>query len=174
MRLMTATAALAAVGALTCGCGTDSSTSSDIPTVSRDALQNDIATRLRSVGDQPRTVTCESDLLGEVGRTARCEVVVSDVNSLQPIVTVTGIVGQSIEYELTPALSRHQLEGAVERLVAERLADRVDAVACESGLMGQVGSKTLCDIDSDGTQASRIVAVTAVSGLTIDFNLQTS
>ena len=45
-----------------------------------------------------------------MGKTARCEVVVSATNSFEPIVTVTGSTAPAIDYEMTPALSQEQLE----------------------------------------------------------------
>ena len=45
-------------------------------------------------------MTCKEDLIGEVG------------------VTVTGVDGATIDYEMTPAVSREQLEATVARLVS--------------------------------------------------------
>ena len=62
--------------------------------VSKDALQTDIANRLAKGGEQPQSVTCKEDLIGEVGKTARCDVVISPTNSFEPIITVTGVDGR--------------------------------------------------------------------------------
>ena len=45
------------------------------PVVAKADLEKDIADRLTEAGETPQSVTCEEDLVGEVGKTARCEVV---------------------------------------------------------------------------------------------------
>ena len=167
---MNATVVLAtmAVAALT-GCGTDAG--GDAPTVSRQALQSDIANRLGEAGDPPRSVTCQEDLVGQVGRTARCDVVMSDAKGFQPIVTVTRVDGATVDYAMTPALSQGQLEKAVAGLIAQNSGDCVDSVACESGLEGRIDAVAHCDVDAGGKKAHRTVRVTEVSGLTMNFNL---
>jgi len=168
---MKATVVLATVAvAALAGCGADGGVEG-APTVSRETLQSDIADRIAKVGDSPRSVTCQEDLVGEVGRTARCDVVMTDANSFQSIVAVTRVDGSTVDYEMTPALSQEQLEKDVARLVAQNSGDRVDSVACESGLEGRVDAIAHCDVDAGGAKARRTVRVTEVSGLTMDFNL---
>jgi hypothetical protein len=62
------------------------------------------------VGDPPQSVTCQEDLMGQVGRTARCDVMMSDANGFQPVVTVSRVDGSTVDYEMTPAISQEQLE----------------------------------------------------------------
>jgi hypothetical protein len=152
------------------GCGVDVGGDA-APTVGRVALQNDIAQRLAEAGQPPQSVTCQEDLVGEVGRTAHCDVVMSDVNSFAPVATVTSVDGDRVDYELTPALSQPQLEQAVTRLVLETSPGPVDSVACESGLTGTVGAVVYCDVNAAGVRARRAVKVTEVSGLTLNFIL---
>jgi len=102
----------------------------------------------------------------------RCDVVVDEANSFQPIVTVTGTDAGAIQYDLTPALSQEQLERAVARLVAEKSSERIDSVACEGGLTGEVGASAGCDVVAGKTQTRRVVEVTEVSGLTMTFTLR--
>lgn len=149
------------------GCG-----GGEVPQVGRAALQDDIAARLADAGEPARSVTCREDLVGEVGRDTRCDVVLSDTNSFQPVVTVSSVDRGSVDYELTPALSQAQLETAVKRLAADA-GERVTTVACESGLDGVVSAQAFCDVDADGARARRIVQVTDVAGLTMNFNLLT-
>ena len=133
MRTVTAVlGALAIVCAVLSGC-TFSAGVNSTPTVAKDALQKDIADRLTKAGEQPESVTCSEDLAGEVGKTTRCEVVMSPTNSFEPVVTVTGVDGSTINYEMTPALSKDQLENAVSRLVADAEGAQVDSASCESG-----------------------------------------
>lgn len=160
----------ATVMATATACGSHAGVN-EAPSVGRVALQNDIAERLTASGDVPRSVTCQEDLVGEVGRIAHCDVVMSDVDSFQPVVTVTEVDGDRVDYELTPALSQAQLERVVSRLVIEASGEPVQLVACESGLEGTVGAVAHCDVDAGGVQARRAVEVTGVSGLTMDFNL---
>ncbi|MET0452441.1 MAG: DUF4333 domain-containing protein [Mycobacterium sp.] len=168
------TSLLPVLCALAVGCSTEPSPSAATPTVARDALQTDIAKRLSAAGDQPRSVLCNGDLIGEVGSRARCDVVVDDTNSFQPIVTVTRIVGDAIEYDLTPALSQRQLEAAVARLDAETSSVQPDSVTCDSGLVGEVGTVAYCDVVSAGVSVRRAVEVTDVSGLIMNFTLKTN
>lgn len=141
------------------------------PAVSRQALQDDISDQLAEVGDPPQSVTCQEDLIGQVGRTTRCDVVMTEANSFQPVVTVSRVDGSTVDYEMTPAISQEQLEKDVARLIAQNSGDHVDAVACESGLEGRVDAIAQCDVDAGGTKGRRTVRVTEVSGLTMDFNL---
>ena len=168
MRVTVVVAALAVVAALT-GCSTDAGIDARI--VSRQTLQADIADRLAKVGDPPRSVACQQDLIGRVGSTTRCDVVVNGANDFELIVTVTGVDGSTVDYDMSPALSQRQLEKAVTALVSQNSGDRVDSVACESGLEGTVGATAYCDVDAGGKKERRTVRVTEVSGLTMNFNL---
>ncbi|MBB5161368.1 DUF4333 domain-containing protein [Mycobacterium sp. AZCC_0083] len=167
---MNAAVVLAAmvVAALT-GCSADGE--HDVPSVSRQALQSAISEQLAKVGDPPQSVTCQEDLIGQVGRTARCDVMMSDANGFQPIVTVSRVEGTTVDYEMTPAISQEQLEKDVARLIGQNSGDHVDSVACESGLEGRVDATAHCDVDAGGSKARRTVRVTEVSGLMMEFNL---
>ncbi|HEX9497170.1 MAG TPA: DUF4333 domain-containing protein [Mycobacterium sp.] len=141
------------------------------PAVGRDALQTDIAARLAKEGEQPQSVTCRENLVGEVGKTTRCEVVMSPTNSFQPVITVTGVDGSAINYEMTPAVSKEQLEKAVSRLVADAARVQVAWVSCESGLEGKVGATAHCDVDAGGVKLRRTVEVNTVEGLMMNFDV---
>ena len=168
--VITTVGALAAAGALVSGC--DASVGvGGTPAVGKDALQTDIANRLEKAGEKPQSVTCKEDLIGEVGKTARCEVVLSPTNSFEPIITVTSTDGNTINYEMTPALSKEQLEKAVSRLVADASHAPVTSVSCESGLEGEVGSTARCDVDSEGLKLRRTVEVGSVEGLMMNFDV---
>jgi hypothetical protein len=167
---MNATVAIATVAvAALAGCG--AAGGDHVPSVSRQALQSDIADGFAKVGDPPKSVTCLEDLVGQVGRTVRCDVAMTDENSFQPIVTVSRVDGRTVDYEMTPAISQAQLEKDVARLVSQNDGDHVDSVACESGLEGRVDAIAHCDVDAGGTKARHTVRVTEVSGLAMDFNL---
>ena len=172
--MLRSTAALAAASLLCCllpGCGTND-IGPNLPTVSRTALQEDISRRLADAGEKPQSVTCKQDLVGEVGSTARCEVVVSATNSFEPIISVTAADGSAIEYEMTPAVSREQLEQVVTRLLADSDGRGVRAVSCESGLEGRVGAVGHCVVNINGIRSRRAVEVSAVRGLLMNFELR--
>ena len=171
--MRTKAAWLAFAVATASGCGTEAGTD-QTPTVDRVVLQNDITLRLAEAGEAPRSVSCQEDLVGEVGRSARCDVVMDDVNSFQPVVTVTSVDGEIVDYQLTPALSQAQLERAVSRLVVEKSGGPVHSVACEAGLEGKPEAVVFCDVDAAGVRARRAVKVTDVSGLTMNFILLTN
>ena len=168
MRVTVVVSAVTVVAALT-GCSAD--VGIDARIVSRQTLQADVADRLAKAGDPARSVACQQDLIGQVGRTTRCDVAVSGANDFELIVTVTRVDGSTVDYDMSPALSQRQLEKAVTALVATNSGERVDSVACESGLEGTVGATAFCDVDSGGKKERRTVRVTEVSGLTMDFNL---
>lgn len=138
-----------------------------IPAVASEDLQADIAARLAKAGEKPESVVCKDPLVGEVGQSARCDVVLSPTNSFEPIVTVTDIDGASIVYEMIPALSRPQLERAVARLVSSSPV----GVACLSGLPGRSGAVAQCDVSDGGAPVRRTATVTGVTGLTMTFDL---
>lgn len=167
--MATATAAFSGlVAAVTMACGCTLNTG--VPTVDKDALQADIADRLAKAGAAAQSVTCKEDLVGEVGRTARCDVVLSPTNSFEPVVKVTGVNGTTIDYEVTPAVSKEQLERTVARLVVAA-GGQADSVSCETGLNGEVGAVAHCDIEAGGVQDPRDVKVNKVEGLLMNFDL---
>ncbi|HYJ54749.1 MAG TPA: DUF4333 domain-containing protein [Mycobacterium sp.] len=168
-RVIGSVAALAAVSAAVAGCTLDASGA--VATVAGADLQSDVAERLTSAGEQPQSVTCKDDLVGEVGQTARCVVVMSPTNSFEPVVTVTGVDGATIDYEMTPALSEEQLERAVARLVSISGGVPGDSVSCLSGLTGVIGAVANCDVTTAGVTMRRTAAVTSVEGLMMNFDL---
>src|ERR1700755_2484479 len=100
--MRTATAALgglATVVALQSGCDFTADVN-PLPTVAKDVLQNEITDRLTAVGQRPQSVRCAEDLVAEVGRSTHCDVVMSPTNSFAPVVTITGVAGAAIDYEV--------------------------------------------------------------------------
>lgn len=168
-KLIGALAALTATPVVAAGCSTQPA--GGAPTVHRADLQADIAQQLADAGEQPQSVSCRTDLIGEVGRTSRCDVVLSPTNSFQPIVTVTGVDGATIDYEMQPALSREQLERAVIRLLDGAGAPPVSAVSCPAELPGRIGAVAKCDVTTAGLALTRTAEVTSVDGLTMNFDL---
>ncbi len=168
-KLIGALGVLVATSAIVAACGSEPSPS--VPAVDSADLQVDIAKQLAAAGENPMSVTCPAGLVGEVGQVARCDVVMGPTNSFQPIVTVTEVDGATIAYEMKPALSREQLEGAVARLL-EGVADKqVTSVECLSDLVGELGAVARCVVTADGVTLSRTAEVTQVDGLLMNFDL---
>jgi len=153
-------AAAVLAAAVVAGCA---DTGSDAEVVSAATLQRDIVARLNQAGLAPKSVTCQSGLPGQPGASTRCDVVLSDTNSIQPVVTLT--TADPVNYAVTPAVSAEQLATAVAALVS---ATRVD---CSSGLEGKTGSQARCEVTRDGVTMTRTVEVTNVEGLLMSYSV---
>ncbi|MFN8072189.1 MAG: DUF4333 domain-containing protein [Mycobacterium sp.] len=144
---------------------------STTPVVAKSDLQQDISERLEKAGQKPQSVTCKDNLTGEVGKTVPCEVVITDDNSIEPIVKVTKVEGTTVSYEMTPAVTKEQLAKSVSKIVSATSGEKVDSVTCESGLEGKKGSEAKCDVTAGGVTVRRTVDVTEVDGLLISFTV---
>jgi len=164
-------AALALTSGLLTGCSFSFSSDGGKPIVSKSDLQKDISERLEKGGITPHSVTCKDDLEGEVGKSTRCEVVLSATNSIEPIVTVTKVDGTTVSYDMTPAVSKEQLAKVVAALVGRASGSAADAVTCESGLEGRKGLEARCHLTEGATTVTRTVYVSAVDGFALDFAL---
>ncbi len=162
-------AVLAAVTASAVGC--DMHASGDVAAVDTSDLQSDITERFVEAGERPQSVSCRDALVGVVGQTTHCDVVLSPTNSFAPIVTVTSVDGATINYELLPALSKEQLERAVVRLVDDAGGPQGSQATCVDGLLGEVGETAECDITTAGVALRRTAEVTSVEGLMMKFDL---
>ncbi|WP_328355959.1 DUF4333 domain-containing protein [Mycobacterium sp. NBC_00419] len=162
-------AALVLGGTALSGCSFSASTGK--PVVDKADLQKDIADRLDKAGQKPESVTCKDNLDGEVGKSTRCEVVLSATNSFEPIVTVTKVEGSTVSYDMTPAVNKEQLQKVVSNLLSESSGAKVDSVSCESGLEGKKGAEAHCDVTADGVTVRRTVDVTKVDGLLMNFTV---
>lgn len=134
-----------------------SASATGAPSMSAADLQKSLATRI-STATPPQSITCPAGLIGEVGKTDSCEVMVNDTTSVQANVTVTGVNGSTIEYDFTPSMTQAQLEKAFSANVSAE-------VTCDGGLDGKVGSSTTCQVTKDGTTDSTTVSVSKVQGL---------
>lgn len=163
------TAALAAVallGAGLTGCsGSVKVGTTSAPSVSAADLQKNLTDQFASASPAPKSVTCTDDLVGEVGKKAICDVVFSDTNSVQAVVTVNSVEGSTVNYDITPALSQDQLQQAVSGLVSS------PTVSCDSGLDGTVGEMSTCAVTVNGVAGKRRVTVDGVDGLEIDLTV---
>lgn len=168
-RIAAGAAALTAFGLLgggLTGCsGSVKVETKSTPSASASDLQKDLTDRLTQAGNPPQSVTCTQDLVGEVGKTATCDVVLSDTNSVEAILTATKVDGGTIDFDISPALTKEQLQKAVAGLAS------TPAVTCDDGLAGSVGASAHCDVDVNGVVSKRVVTVSAVSGLSMDLDV---
>lgn len=164
------TVVVGALGIALSGCSFSAQTSSGPPVVSKADLQRDIVDRLTKAGQTPQSVTCADDLVGEVSRTTRCNVVLSETNAIEPIVTTTGVDGTTVNYEMTPALSREQLQKQVAALMTQNEIP-VDSVTCVGGLDGVTGNEAHCKVEGAGAVTDTVVEVTEVNGLMMNFRI---
>ena len=95
----------------------------------------------------------------------------SPTSSFEPIITVTGVEGTKVNYDITPTVSKTQLEGAVSGMIATSSEVPVDAVLCQSGLDGKPGAVAYCDVIVHGVITRRTVEVTNVSGLAMSYHV---
>lgn len=167
-RLSAAVVAAVLTGQAVTGCSFSFS-SGDAPAVSRTDLEKAVTERFEKSGYKPQTVTCKDDLPGEVGKSARCEVMLSSANSFEPIVTVTKVDGKTVSYEMTAAVNKEQLQKAVSALISEASGATVDSVSCDDGLEGKPGAETHCEVTANGVTLRRTVDVTKVDGLLMSF-----
>lgn len=128
-------------------------------------LQAQISESLAASGTKPKSVSCTKDLPGEVGRSVRCEVMFSDTNSVEALVTTTTVDGENLEYETTPKMTKSQLERRLGGIT------RAQSVTCDSGLDGIVGDWAQCELVKDGATSGRTVEVAEVNGLTLDLDI---
>ena len=168
-RIAAGTAAIAAIGLLGAGLsgcsGSAKVETKSTPSVSAADLQASLTDRFSSADTPPQSVTCTDDLVGEVGKTSICDVTFSDTNSVQAVVTVTSVDDKTVNYDVSPALSKEQLEKAVANMAS------TPTVSCDSGLQGSVGSMTTCEVTVNGAASKRRVLVDGVSGLELDLTV---
>ena len=152
-----AVAGLLGTGLSGCSAKVETSTSvSKQASVSADQLQKDLTDRLTKAGVTAKSVTCNDELLGEVGKTARCDVSFGDNNSLQALFTATKVDGSTVDFDITPAMNKQQVEKAVASISG------APSATCASGLDGKVGETTKCETTQDGTTTKRIAEVANV------------
>lgn len=92
-------------------------------------------------------------------------------SSFEPIVTVTSLEGNKINYTITPSVSKSQLETSVSKLVANTTKTAPDSVSRQSGLEGKVGAVAYCDVTAAGVTTRRSVEVAEVSDLRMKYGL---
>jgi hypothetical protein len=164
-------AALVVAGSVATGCSALGMETGP-PIVANTDLRDKIVDNLKENGIEPKSVTCQDDLVGEVGRTTQCEVEAAGANELlAPIVTVTSVEGSRVNWRLDPALSQKQVERMVTGIVDQNTGVAPDSVSCESGLEGKMDSFTRCDIATGGATLRHTATVIHVENMTMNFVL---
>lgn len=159
-RITSGGAALAAIGLLSAGVsgcsGSVKVETTNTPSVSSADLQKDLSARLSKAGMTVQSVTCDDDLVGEVGKTAGCDVKFSDTNDIQAIFTATKVEGTTVSFDITPAMTKEQLQTAVAGITGAQ------AVTCDTGVDGKVGATANCQVTTGGMMTKRVAEVTKV------------
>ena len=158
-----ALAGLGLLGAGLSGCSAKVETK-NTPSVSASDLQKKLTDQFAGSDSPPKSVTCKDELVGEIGKTATCDVVLSDTNSVEAVVTVTKVDGTDVSYDIMPALSSDQLAKAVASMGA-------GTATCSTGIEGKIGATAQCDVTVDGVVSKRVATVDDVSGLAMDVSV---
>lgn len=133
------------------------------PPIASADLQSDLAAKLAAAGTPARSVSCPRDLAGAVGSTARCDVTLSDTDSVTVLLTTLGSENGTASYEITRTeLTREQL---ARRVAA---ASAAGSANCEFGVDGQVGDFAQCEVARGGLTSPVTVEVKSVKGVAID------
>ncbi|WP_082135682.1 DUF4333 domain-containing protein [Mycobacterium sp. EPa45] len=169
-RLAAAVATVGVTAVALSGCSFSASTGG--LAVSKTDLEKDITQRLQKAGEKPQTVTCKENLPGQVGKTTRCELLLSGADGFDVVVTATKIDGENISYSMIPAASKEQLDKLVTKTVSESAKVTVDSADCDGGLEGRQGAEAHCDVTADGETTRQLVTVTKVEGLMMYFHVQ--
>lgn len=130
--------------------------------VSAAELQEQLTDRLGGDGLPVDSITCEGDLPAEIGATTRCDVKFTETNDIEAIVTATDSEGG---YDLTPAMTKAQLEKAVTQIASAQSA------SCADGLDGNIGASTQCQLTSGGATVTQVAEVADVDAATLGMEI---
>ncbi|MER7788461.1 DUF4333 domain-containing protein [Streptomyces sp. NPDC097640] len=91
----------AAAGALLVGCSASVSVDKATPKLSADKLATTVAEKLAATTGQAKPdITCPDALEGKVDTTTRCKLTAADGSTLGVTVTVTGVDGNKINFDV--------------------------------------------------------------------------
>jgi hypothetical protein len=152
------------IGAGLTGCSAKGEPNAAKPMSAAD-LQTRLTEQLTEAGNPPESVNCKDELVAEVGKSTTCDVVFSDTNSVEAKVTTTEVDESGVSFDLSPSLTKKQLEKGVSGLT------NATAVSCDSGLDGAIGETTTCEVTVDGVVSKRVAAIDGVNGLMMDLSV---
>ena len=166
-RIAATAAALAALGLLGAGLsGCSAKVEKSPPSVGAADLQKQLTDELSGANPAPKSVMCKDDLVGEVGKTASCDVNFNDTTTVEAVVTVTSVDKGNVSYDISPALTQDQLAKSVSAMAGATSA------VCATGLEGKIGAMAQCEVTDDGVTTKRMVEVDGVSGLSMDYSVR--
>jgi len=151
------------IGAGLTGCSSKDETRDAKPMSAAD-LQTKLTEQLTEAGNPPESVTCKDELPAVVGKSTTCDVVFSATNSVEATVTTAEVDESGPSFDLSPSLTKEQVEKAVSGLT------NATAASCDSGLAGAIGETTTCEVTIDGVVSKRVAAIDGVDGLQMDLS----
>ncbi len=165
------------VGAATVVCATLSGCQFNVhtggnPSVAKADIEKTITEKLTTGDQKPQSVSCPEDLTAEVGKSTTCDVVLND-DEFQTTATVTKLDGETASYDMSPSLSKAQVEKRVNVFLTGNNW-QIDSVACDSGLEGKTGTSVHCQVTpSDGEPPfGETVTMGDIRGLAMDLNFK--
>jgi hypothetical protein len=148
---------------------------SDAPLVAREdvaAAIDDHLEGLSYTADGP--TSCPAALIGENGRSVRCEFAVGG-QPVDAVATVSSVAGGRAEFDIAlqaRPVTAALLQQDVAHTLSQDYSATVDAVTCDGGLTPTVGDSVLCTATGGGDRLDLQVAVASVDDGLISYRLQ--
>lgn len=140
----------------------------DLPDIVGFAVRNGVRCGDELVGEVGKTVTCEAPLRADFTGNAIITHPIYKPNMFadpdswdlvaSAILTVTEVVGGKARFDISPELTKEQLERALTRMMSAQ------SVSCGAGLAGEPGAVTTCSVTKDGNTSDKTVKVTKIKG----------
>jgi hypothetical protein len=148
---------------------------SEAPLVGKAEVAEAIDEQLTAQGipsDGP--TTCPGSLIGENGRTLRCEFSAGG-QPVDAVATVTSVAGDQANFDISTEarpIAKQLLNQKVAEQVATELQTSVDGADCEGDLAAEVGESVICTVSGGGESIDLQVSVTSVDGGLINYQLE--
>lgn len=167
------------------------------PLLPSDHLADTVQATLAADGHPADEVTCDGDLIGEVGKTQTCTVTagedetpltleVNEVNGFEVAWQYVEADEPAEQSSETPAeepeapegstdsqvLVKSDLEMQIMDLLEQEGVGMVDAAGCPGDLEGVVGTTMVCNVSAQGLEQEYVVTVTEVTDAGIGFSLE--
>jgi hypothetical protein len=148
---------------------------SEAPLVAREDVASAIDDHAKALGyTTDRPTSCPGALIGETGRSVRCEFVVGG-QPVDAVATVSSAAGTRAEFDIAlqaRPVTREVLEQDVAYTVARDSGAQVDDVDCAGGLAAEVGDSALCTLTGGGDRIDVRVSVSSLDGGLVGYDLQ--
>lgn len=165
---MTRILAALALVALVAGCSqntSESDSSNDVSTISKDDLEDKVTDTISFNNGTTFTVNCEGDLAEEDGETQDCMIEADTGEQVGMRVTSDGGDG---EIQTQPFIPAEDLADGIKGDL-EGQGHTVESVTCDDDLIGKVDETADCDYSMDGADGTVEAHVNSVDGLAINF-----